>query len=145
MRQQPAPRGRVRREMPAPRAGAMGALSGLVVESAVTGTTGALTGLMARCVLPVARPAAGTRQCPDDGHVTTGDGRSVTVTSAQAGEAERLLRLALEARRHPMARHPLPGLQRAGAAAPAGRRATASAPPGGPCPTCPPAAAHPGP
>ncbi|WP_425264118.1 effector-associated constant component EACC1, partial [Streptomyces silaceus] len=67
--------------------------------------------------------------------VTTGDGRSVTVTSAQAGEAERLLRLALEARRHPMARHPLPGLQRAGAAAPAGRRATASAPPGGPCPT----------
>ncbi|MEV5982117.1 hypothetical protein [Streptomyces sp. NPDC052114] len=44
LRQEPAPRGRVRRDMPPPQAGTMGVLSELVVESAVTGTIGALTG-----------------------------------------------------------------------------------------------------
>lgn len=95
LRQEPALRGRVRHDAPSPQAGTMGSLGELVVESLVTGTIGALTGLMAQSL----SLWLGQRRAQGNAHttvtVTTGDGRSVTVTSAQAGEAEQLLRMAL--------------------------------------------------
>ncbi|KUN25113.1 hypothetical protein AQJ23_17255 [Streptomyces antibioticus] len=101
LRQEPGLRGRVRHDTPPPQAGTMGSLGELVVESLVTGTIGTLMGLMAQSL----SLWLGQRRSQGNAHttvtVTTGDGRSVTVTSAQAGEAEQLLRLALEGRSAP--------------------------------------------
>lgn len=96
LRQERALRGRVRQDTPSPQAGTMGSLGELVVENVVTGTIGALTGLMAQSL----SLWLGQRRARGSAHttvtVTIGDGRSVTVTSAQAAEAEQLLRLTLE-------------------------------------------------
>ncbi|MEU7583495.1 hypothetical protein AB0B50_38630 [Streptomyces sp. NPDC041068] len=101
LRQEPALRGRVRQDTPPPQAGTMGSLGELVVESAVTGAIGALTGLLAQSI----SLWLGQRHAQGNAHttvtVTTADGRSVTVTSTQAADAERLLRLALEGRSAP--------------------------------------------
>ncbi|MGW3150471.1 effector-associated constant component EACC1 [Streptomyces sp. NPDC001177] len=95
LRKEPTLRGRVFRVTPPPQPGTMGSLSELVVESVVTGTIGTLTGLLGQLL----STWLGQRHSQGIVHtsvtLTTGDGRNVTVTSSQAAQVERLLRVAL--------------------------------------------------
>jgi hypothetical protein len=101
LRQEPALRGRVRHDTPPARVGTMGSLGELVVESAVTGTIGTLAGLLGQSLSLWLNQRRAQGNSPTTVSLTTGDGRSVTVTSAHAAEAERLLRLALQERPAP--------------------------------------------
>jgi hypothetical protein len=86
LRQEPALRGRVRHDTPPPQVGTMGSLGELVIESMVTGTIGTLTGLMAQSLSLWLGQRRALGNANTTVTVTTGDGRSVTVTSTQAAE-----------------------------------------------------------
>lgn len=96
LRQEPGLRGRVHHMSRSPQAGAMGSLRELVVEGVVTGTIGTLAGLLGQSLSLWLGQRHSRGNAQTTVTVTTGDGRSVTVTSGQAAEAEQLLRLALD-------------------------------------------------
>ncbi|GAA1417039.1 hypothetical protein GCM10009601_10330 [Streptomyces thermospinosisporus] len=96
LRQESALRGRVRYSTPAALPGQMGSVGELVVEGLVSGVVSAVTGALGQALTLwlTQRRAAG--RAPTTVRVTTTGGRQVTITTAEAEESERLLRLALE-------------------------------------------------
>lgn len=81
----------------------MGSLTELVVEGIVTGTIGTLAGLLGQSLsIWLTRPRAhsGTRTTIT---VTASNGRSVSLTTENAADAERLLQTALNAADLPLA------------------------------------------
>jgi len=109
LRHEPELRGRIRRRSLPPPPGAMGSLTELVVESMVTGTIGALAGLLGQSLsIWLTRPRArsGSRTTIT---VTATNGQSVSLTTENAVDAERLLQTALNTAGSPPApTHPAP-------------------------------------
>jgi Effector Associated Constant Component 1 len=97
LRQEPKLRGRIHRRSLPPPPGAMGSLTELVVEGIVTGTIGTLAGLLGQSLsIWLTRPRAhsGTHTTI---MVTATNGQSVSLTTENAADAERLLQTALNA------------------------------------------------
>lgn len=97
LRQEPELRGRIRRCSLPPPPGAMGSLTELVVEGIVTGTIGTLAGLLGQSLsiwLTRPRTHSGSRTTIT---VTATNGQSVSLTTENAVDAERLIQTALDA------------------------------------------------
>jgi len=103
LRQEPTLRGRVRYSTPAALPGRMGSVGELVVEGLVSGVISAVTGALGQALTLWLTQRRTTNRPPTTVTVTTTDGREVTITTAEAEESERLLRLALEGRPEPPA------------------------------------------
>lgn len=106
LRQEPELRGRIRRRSLPPPPGAMGSLTELVVEGIVTGTIGTLAGLLGQSLsIWLTRPRHRSGTCTTI-TVTATNGQSVSLTTENAADAERLLRTALNATGVPPATPP---------------------------------------
>jgi Effector Associated Constant Component 1 len=96
LRHEPELRGRIRRRSLPPPQGAMGSLTELVVDGIVTGTISTLAGLLGQSLsIWLTRPRPRSGSCTTITVTSTSDGQSVSLTTENAVDAERLLQTAL--------------------------------------------------